>query len=379
MELIEKARQEALKTVRRCITPNGLFASGTSRGYTSVWARDSMITLIGACNEKDPAVKKGFASTLETLARHQSFHGQIPNCVDLFDKKRHPQVTFATLDSSNWFLLGEKAFSDAYKDNSLARKHKRNIARAFIWLDFQDAGEDGLPEQQPTSDWQDAFPHNYAHVLNTQALYYGALKNFGKNKKAKIVKELVNNGVRIPSLFDHHSGFFAPYVWKDHAGIIEKGDWFDSLANSLAITMGLAETQHAERVLDHVEKFKINRPYPIKSIFPPITKKSRFWHDYFVKCDAREPFHYLNGGIWPMIGGFYVAALVKQKRFERAEEELEKLAKANKAGKEKEWEFNEWLDGKTGKPMGGIYQAWSAGSYLFAYHAVKKKKIPFFE
>ncbi|MDD5163709.1 MAG: glycoside hydrolase 100 family protein [Candidatus ainarchaeum sp.] len=379
MELIEKARLEAVKTVKRCINPHGLFASGTSKGYTSVWARDSMITLIGACNEKDTAIKKVFATTLETLAKHQSKDGQIPNCVDLFDKKRKPQVTFATLDSSNWFLLGEIAFSKAYNDKSLLKKHRQQISRAFKWLEYQDSGEDGLPEQQPTSDWQDAFPHNYGHVLNTQALYFAALKNFEKNKKAKIVKNLVNNGIRIPNFFDHHTGFFAPYVWKDHAGIIEKGNWFDSLANCLAIAFGLAETQHSERVLEHIEKLKINRPFPIKTIFPPIAKKSEFWHKYFSKCDARKAFMYLNGGIWPMIGGFYVAALVKQKKFEKAGKELEMLALADKQGKEKEWEFNEWLDGKTGKPKGGIYQAWSAGSYLFAYHCVKKKKILFFE
>src|SRR3989344_1349794 len=379
MDVIERARLEAVKTILKCTTSNGLFASGTSKGYTSVWARDSMISLIGACNEKDSAIKKDFAETLETLAKHQSIHGQIPNCVDLFDPRRIPQVTFATLDSNAWFLLGEIAFSKAYKTGALLKKHKKNIERAFQWLDFQDAGEDGLPEQQPTSDWQDAFPHNYGHVLNTQALYFGALKNFGKTKKAEKVKKIVNNGGRIPDFFDHHKGFYLPYVWKDHAGIIERGYWFDSLANCLAIAFGLAESPHAERVLEHIEKFKINRPFPLKSIFPALTPKSEFWHSYFSKCDAREPLHYLNGGIWPMIGGFYVAALVRQKKFSKAKKQLERLALANKQGKETQWEFNEWLDGKTGKPKGGVYQAWSAGSYLFAYHCVKKKKVAWFE
>ena len=80
-----------------------------------------------------------------------------------------------------------------------------------------------------------------------------------------------------------------------------------------------------------------------------------------------------------MIGGFYVAALVRQKKFSKAKKQLERLALANKQGKETQWEFNEWLDGKTGKPKGGVYQAWSAGSYLFAYHCVKKKKVAWFE
>jgi hypothetical protein len=215
--------------------------------------------------------------------------------------------------------------------------------------------------------------------LNTIALYYAALKNHGKNRQASYVKTRINSGKRIPDLFDHHNGFFVPYVWKDHAGIVEKGNWFDSLANCLAIVLGLADDSHAERVLEHIEKEKINRPFPVKTIFPPIKPGTEFWHDYFSKCNARKPFEYLNGGIWPMIGGFYVAALVKQKHFVKAKEELELLAKANQQGKRLDWEFNEWLNGKTGKPKGGIYQAWSAGSYLFAYHCFKNKKIPFFK
>ena len=40
--------------------------------------------------------------------------------------------------------------------------------------------------------------------------------------------------------------------------------------------------------------------------------------------------------------------------------------------------FNEWLHGKTGKPMGEPYQAWSAGTYLYAYECVKQKKLIYF-
>ena len=44
-----------------------------------------------------------------------------------------------------------------------------------------------------------------------------------------------------------------------------------------------------------------------------------------------------------------------------------------------EWEFNEWLHGETGQPMGYAYQGWSAGMYLYAYHAVTKGETPLFD
>jgi hypothetical protein len=90
------------------------------------------------------------------------------------------------------------------------------------------------------------------------------------------------------------------------------------------------------------------------------------------------------------------------KEFKKAEAELEKLAAADlKIIKEPESpayiitknkhklshselvklrqkEFNEWLHGQTGEPMGEPYQGWSAGTYIYAYECLKRKKVCFF-
>lgn len=146
----------------------------------------------------------------------------------------------------------------------------------------------------------------------------------------------------------------------------------------MAIVSGLADLDKSRSILNYIETKKINRPYPVKAIFPPLFPESKLWKSYFSKCDARTPYHYLNAGIWPFIGGFYVAALVKAKQFKKAKTELKNLALANKQGKKMVWEFNEWLDGKKGTPEGSIYQAWSAGAYLFAFESFGRKYVPFF-
>ena len=84
-----------------------------------------------------------------------------------------------------------------------------------------------------------------------------------------------------------------------------------------------------------------------------------------------------------MIGGFYVAALVRMKKFREAKIELERLAQANmkklKIRDFKEgYEFNEWLHGSSGQPMGEPYQGWSAGAYIYAYECVKQKRVLYF-
>jgi glycogen debranching enzyme len=77
-----------------------------------------------------------------------------------------------------------------------------------------------------------------------------------------------------------------------------------------------------------------------------------------------------------MVGGFYVAALVKAGRLAEAERQLERLAEANRQGLHQEWEFNEFLHGQTGRPMGAIGNAWSAGMYVYAHAAVRRGAVP---
>ena len=68
------------------------------------------------------------------------------------------------------------------------------------------------------------------------------------------------------------------------------------------------------------------------------------WRAYMSRHQQNFPWQYHNGGVWPFVGGFWVAALVKAGRQAMARAELAKLARANELN---EWEFNEWLHGQT--------------------------------
>ncbi len=367
---IEIAKNKAIDVLKHCSTRNGLYASCGFEPYTQVWARDSMISMIGACFVTSD-LKSTFEKSLITLAENQSELGQIPNAVDFVGSIDKP-ATFATIDSSLWFVLGEYFYKKKF-GSYLWRKHKKNIDKAMLWVAYQDSGEDLLPEQLPTCDWQDCFPHKYGHTINTQSLYYGALKVIGKNSFLKKFRKAVNY-----YLWSDDLGYFLPWHWKDHGVHKELETWFDSLGNLLAIVFGLANKKQAKSILDFIMSNNIHKPYPVKVLYPPIKRNSKEWHDYFEACLAAEPNNYLNGGVWPFVGGFYVAALVEAKKFDEAFESLVKLVEANKLSKRKnfKWDFNEWIHPITKKASGGRWQSWSAGSYLLAYHAVKTKSNP---
>ncbi len=355
---------KAREVLAECSTRYGLYASGGNEGYTQVWARDSCVSMIGA-SFNTPDFKKTFEKSLLTLKSKQSMRGQIPNAVDFIGSIEKP-VTYATIDSSLWYVLGHHFYKKHF-GKALWRKCSDSINKAMHWVSCQDAGEDWLPEQLPTTDWQDCFPHRYGHTINTQAIYFACLKATKKSEAIK-VRKAANF-----YLWDESLGYYLPWRWKDHGKYSEKGDWFDSLGNMLAIVFGLADKKKAKKIISFVVENEVDKPYPLKAIFPPISQDSRHWQDYFSSSLAGTPNYYLNGGIWPYIGGFYIAALEELKMHDEAVSQLDALARANKLGK-KEWEFNEWLNPITGNPEGGYHQAWSAGSYLLAFECVKKRK-----
>ena len=73
--VIDEAYEKAKETVRLCSTQYGLYASGGKKGYHGVWARDSMITLIGATSADDE-FKHLFKKSILTLRKHQSHMGR---------------------------------------------------------------------------------------------------------------------------------------------------------------------------------------------------------------------------------------------------------------------------------------------------------------
>ena len=149
-----------------------------------------------------------------------------------------------------------------------------------------------------------------------------------------------------------------------------------ALGNMLAILLDVASPVQARKILDYAHEVGLNEPYPIQVLYPVIHPNDRDWRHYFWVRNLNQPHHYHNGGIWPFVGGFYVAALVKAGRLAEAERQLARLAELNSLGRQGPWEFNERFHGLSGRPMGFAGQSWSAAMYIYAYEAVERGQAP---
>jgi glycogen debranching enzyme len=115
------------------------------------------------------------------------------------------------------------------------------------------------------------------------------------------------------------------------------------------------------------------------NFFPFINPEDPDWLDRYKKFNM--PGNYHNGGVWPFICGFYVAALVAAGQYELAEKKLMALTQCvkNSNNESLNFGFNEWIKAQDGKPMGQDWQSWSAALYLYAAKCVEDKRTPFFE
>ncbi|MFQ5576361.1 MAG: amylo-alpha-1,6-glucosidase [Anaerolineae bacterium] len=412
--LIDRAGEQALAILRRCVTPHGFRASALAAGYPQIWARDSIAAFLGAATTGDDALTAAGRASLETMSAHQSPQGLIQLNVNP-DTGYVSTENAGAVDSNLWYILGHYLHFQTTGDVAFLTRHWPHIDRSLRWLTYQDMNECGLLEVPEAGDWMDLLAVRY-NVLYDNTLYYAAVlahrqmeqalhPNAGGRRPAVDaggIHQRLNllfwidrcwvaehfaehleklKAIRLEWFMLYHNigtissrPFYLPWV-----AFREYGDWCDSLGNLLAILTGVADGHRAEHILRYMHQVGMAEPFPTKAIYPPIFPGEPHWRNYYRSRNLNLPHQYHNGGIWPMIGGFHVAALVRHHWQSEAERLLALLAEANRQGQDSDWEFNEWMHGKSGHPMGYAQQAWSAAMYLYACHAVQTGRLPLFD
>ena len=400
-ELILKGYEEAVKTIRKNITPIGFSAcslidnmsSGTDVNYRSVWGRDGAIAITGTValiKEKD--IYECQLATLKTLLRHVTPAGQIPSNVSIDTGK--PDYSgvggICSIDSGLWVVIAFHDFVKASGNMEFLRSQIDTLQRVMIWLSAQDGNNDSLLEIPEAGDWTDLFGRSY-NVLYDEILWYRAnvcfgrlLELVGQHDKAGdylrwsqvIKREIVKRfWPTINGILDHTTGFAdKQFSLGDARYLVAQITPFDFswrcdvYANILAFLYNVVDKEKATTTFRFVWGAGVNEPFPVKNVYPAVMAGDPDWRPYYTVNLLNLPNHYHNGGIWPFVGGGWVRYINKLGMKDLAMKELYKLAELNKLGVYREWEFNEWANGITGRPMGKSYQAWSASEYIAACH-----------
>ena len=321
-------------------------------GYPEPYTRDLMISILGIAVTDNAKLLSSVQRVLETLAKNQTDKGHIPSLV-------HDKEDRGASDTTPLFLLGVGIFRKVTGDGEFL---KSAVDKSLTWMEYQSPSDQYLVAQQPTSDWRDEqWVTGFGLYVNT--IVYSYLRLLGEDERAENVRnELAHFTITGDSGHRHvheglmlkHKPYYAFWSYK-----IYSSERFDLLGNSLAILSGLASPSRADEMVSWIEAecaylhqkgdLALNLP---PNFFPYIRPGDPDWLPRYEIYN--NPGEYHNGGIWPFVCGFYIAALVAAKRFKLARVKLIELTHSIKISNDgsDRYGFNEWIKAQDGKTYG---------------------------
>ena len=348
-------------------------------GYPEPYTRDLMFSILGIAVSGNKKLLESIRKVLITLTKNQTAHGHIPSMV-------HDKDDRGSSDTTPLFLLAVGIFRKVTGEHDFLNEA---VEKALKWMEYQSPSDRYLVAQQPTSDWRDEqWVTGYVLFVNT--LVYSYLRLLGLNERAEMLYQDMSRFTITGGIMHHHvheglivkhKPYYAFWSYK-----VYSSERFDLLGNSIAILSGIASPSRAEDMISWIEdecagmkergELALDLP---PNFFPFIKPGDPDWLPRYASFN--NPGEYHNGGIWPFICGFYVAALVAAKKYTLAREKLVALTQCIRFSCTGNvvFGFNEWIKAQDGKPKGQDWQTWSAAMFLYAVKCVEEKSTPYFD
>lgn len=371
---------KAIELLHAVVSPNGFLASKQDiSNYKRIWARDGVIIGLAALASKDEVLINAFKNTLETLAKHQHETGTIPSNVKI--ENSNIEVSYGGLagrvDAQTWFIIGVCSYAIHTKNEDFANQFKPNLDKCLQLLNAWEFNNNHLIYTPLSGNWADEYIVE-GYVLYDQLLRIYALKLYHLIFKTdKILNKImdVENQI-IPNFFPNSGGIkvhekafktiknnsflpcsFSPAGYKNY---------FDTFAHSLLFLLNFDTKGLKYSILEYAQNIKNSNELKLMPAFWPVIKPNELdWNLLENNCKfefRNHPFEFHNGGIWPMVNGFWGMAMYHLNKNEDSKAILYDL---NQANSENNYSFQENFNTQNSKQVGVPFCSWSAaGSIL---------------
>ncbi len=399
---------KAVELLRACSTADGFVASPKdSHNYRRIWGRDGAIMSLAALLTEDESLVETARRTFQTLAEYQGPHGEIPSNVDPTANRISYGGTTGRVDADLWFVIGCGEYWKATEDDDFLDRMRPALEKVMFLLGAWEFNNRGLLYVPVTGDWADEYLH-HGYILYDELLYLQAQRTVEAIHRT--VHDSSDHALRekISRLCHLIEGnYWLEEGQKDddayHEVLYEKGMeaakahcagcyWlpsfspsgygyrFDGFANVLVSLLGVADDRQRSRVDEHIANQLVHDDFPLLPAFDPVIKPvDEDWEELQVMFSytfKNKPYEFHNGGLWPMVTGFYVADLAKRGRTEDARRYLGAVHRANALEMEGEpWGFPEYVHGKELTPGGTRHQGWSAAGAIIGHHALEGNHV----
>ncbi|HKJ72322.1 MAG TPA: glycoside hydrolase 100 family protein [Gammaproteobacteria bacterium] len=401
----DQAYHRALDLLRQCASPHGFVASpGSGANYQRVWARDSGVMGLAALMSGDDELVETLRRSLVTLAENQGPHGEIPSNVDAETGRVSYGGTAGRVDADLWFVIACGQYGRISGDGGFLEWVVPVLERVRFLLGAWEFNSRGLLYVPMTGDWADEYLH-HGYVLHDQLLYLQAQRELAAihqavhgggdhrlQERIARLKHLIRDNYwfpgedgQIPDDVYHRVIYDKAMQAADRCGgrywlpFFTPGGYgyrFDCLANVLASLLDVADDPQREEVDAYVGG-QVQDPQTalVPAFHPVITPEDRDWEELkmtFSFSFKNAPYEYHNGGLWPMVNGFYAADLARRGRSEAAGRCLDGVNAANALpGEGGDWSFPEFVHGRDHTPGGQTRLGWSAAGTVIAHRALE--------
>ncbi len=404
----DEGYDKALALMGNCATPDGFVASPSGRdNYHRIWGRDGAILSLAALLTGDPGLIKSARRTFETLAQYQGPHGEIPSNFDPVTRRFSYGGNTGRVDTGLWFIIGCGEYWLATGDDDFLENMLPVIEKVRFLLGAWEYNNRGLIYVPLTGDWADEYLHN-GYVLYDQLLYLQAQRTMARihaavrgssdhfhNEKISRLRQLIRDNYWFDSDTVPNDVYHEVLYKKGRSAALQHGaerHWmpffspagygyrFDALANVLGSLLDVADDAQRTRVDTFIAEEVIQEDFLLLPAFHPVIKPVdedwRELHVMFSYSFKNKPYEFQNGGLWPMITGFYVADLARRQRSEEAKKYLQAIHQANALSMGGEaWGFPEYVHGKKFTPGGTRHQGWSAAAAIIGQQALNGQHV----
>jgi len=410
---VHEAATQARRLMHRAASPHGFLASATEEHY-GLWTRDHAFTSMGANVSNDPGLVAAVRSGLLVIQPMQAATGQLPSACrppDYWDWGESGGADPTTL-----YTITAAQHLAEHPDTELCAHLWPTLQRADQWLQCQNVTGFGLISSPNGNDWMESSFNRGGITLYNNVLYVRhvrAMAELAPSEEAAapyharhaLLTRKLNDFLWPQSGFNYGDMLLGnPYPARDapitfqhsasqhaHAAAVraDRGhyvshynfaqfvDECDVLGNVLAVLFDVASPDRARRIMAFLLGSDATTPYPARTYLRPIPSgdPTELYHraqDEFQDPRWRNtPGTYHNAGVWPFIGGLYVAALHHVGMVDEAAEAMEALAAAVRLSRSGgEWGFPEWI-ALDGTPSEIQDQTWGAGTLLAAYQSLQ--------
>ncbi len=403
----DSAYAKSIAVLSRATTDYGILASTSQvANYQRVFARDGIICGLAGLLSGETTLIDGLRSTLITLAENSGPVGQIPSNVKIDPDGNIQEVSYGGLagrvDTNPWFVIGVCNYVHHTGDFEFANRMVPIMNRCLKLLSVWEFNSRGLIYVPQSGDWADEYIfHGYS--LHVQVLRIWALRCYAtllgdaqSATKAQELSQLVQTTYWPKKTVEADTNNYHPLARTHYLETFGEPDFylpclkpsgyshqFDSFSNALAVLLGLPQSDQEKKLIHYGQKLIQTLPLKmVPAFWPPIEPEDKDWMDlqdnYSVQF-RNEPYHYHNGGSWPMVNGWWGLALLSTGYSEPATDLLNAIHDFNRKSQDSDhdWGFYEFGDTKTGDPKGTQHCSWSAAGAVMVQQGLENKTLFF--